>query len=92
MSLVLGTSFVFTIVMLVSLCEVGDEMELLLELCNRMPSIWSIVYPQPNCNSGCKTIMGNFDSNVSALYFYWIKPYTMVTTPKSIDLSTTYPI
>jgi hypothetical protein len=75
MSPTLSTSHVLTIVMLMSLCKVGDEMELSLELCKCMPSTWSIGYLQPNLHSGYKTIVGNLHSNVSDLCFYWIKPY-----------------
>ncbi len=66
---------IFTILILMFLCKVGGEMELLLELCKCMPSIWSISYLQPNLNSGYKTIVGNLFSNVSNLCFCWIKPY-----------------
>jgi hypothetical protein len=35
---ILGSSFILKIVMLVSLCKVGGEMDLLVKLCNCMPS------------------------------------------------------
>ncbi len=75
MSPTLSTSPMFTIVMLMFLCKVGGEMELLLELCKCMPSIWSIGYLQPNLNFRYKTNVGNPHNNVFDLYFCWIKPY-----------------
>ncbi len=91
MFLILGTSPVFTIVMLVSLCKVGGEMELLLELCNHMPSTCPLFILNQIITLDIKLLWEILIVMSLLSTFAWSNP-TIVTTPKLVDFSIINPI